>query len=183
LGFDGDLAIETRRGGKQATYLLPFGDLYSGKRAPFLPPLVQDERGGHGSSWSFVPICSEDGIKISTDKGGPMLFYEIYYHSFSRGTGVNAFTPKLELGPALERWAAVGQPLDRRPSRSVTRELELPAGAIVPIWTSSAPGTVTAIYLKRTKPSSWLWRQGKLKPTWLADLSPQCTSPPGRSLA
>ena len=179
LGFDGDLAIETRRGGKQATYLLPFGDLYSGKRAPFLPPLVQDESGGHGSSWSFVPICSEDGIKISTDKGGPMLFYEIYYHSFSRGTGVNAFTPKLELGPALERWAAVGQPLDRRPSRSVTRELELPAGAIVPIWTSSAPGTVTAIYLKLSQLSYQALRQVKIKAYWDGELEPSVNSPLG----
>jgi hypothetical protein len=179
MGFDGDLTIETRRGGKPKTDVVPFGDLYSGKRAPFLAPLVQEERGGHGSSWSFVPICSEDGIKISTDKGGPLLFHEIYYHSFSRGTEVEAFTPELDVGPAIDRWKAVGQPLDRRPSKPATREVEVPARTIVPIWTSSEPGTVTAIHLKLGNISHEALRHVRIKAYWDGEVEPSVNSPLG----
>ena len=149
--FDGDLTIETQKDGKRRADVLPYGDLYSEKRAPFLPPFTTSEEHGYGSSRTHVPICSEDGIKISTDQGGPYLFYQILYHNFAPGTPVKAFSLDMDVKPVIERWNAVGKPLDPRPSKPETRKADLPAHSIVPVWSSAEPGTVTAIYLKLQK--------------------------------
>lgn len=179
LSFDGDLRIETRRDGKPRTDVVPFRDLYSGQRAPFLEPLVREEKAGHGSAWSFVPICSEDGIKISTDKGGPMLFYEIYYHNFSAGTALEAFSPEMNIASAIARWKAVGQPLDLRPSKAVTRKLDLSARTIAPVWSYSGPGTVTAIHLHLRELSHEVLRQVRIRAYWDGEVAPSVDSPLG----
>jgi hypothetical protein len=179
LSFDGDLTIETRQNGKLKTDVVPFGDLYSGKLASFSPPLVLGEKEGNGSAYSFVPICSEDGIKISTEKRGSQLFLEIYYHTYSPGTVIKTFTPNLDVSSAMERWKAVGQPLDRRPSQPASRKVDLPAKTIVPVWSSSAPGTVTAIYLKPGKMTPEALRHVRIKAYWDGEVEPSVNSPLG----
>jgi hypothetical protein len=179
LNFDGDLTIETRRDGKLNTEVMPFGDLYTGKRAPFLSPLVLAEKEAHGSAWSFVPICSEDGIKISTEKRGSQLFYDIFYHSYSRGTSVKAYTPELDISAAVQRWKAIGQPLDSRPSNAVTRTVNLPAQSRTPLWTSSEPGTITALNLKLAKMSYAALRHVRIKAYWDGEVEPSVNSPLG----
>ena len=178
-GFGGDLTIETRQAGKPKIDVLPFGDLFSGQRAPFLRPLIREEKEAHGAASNFVPICSEGGIKISTDKGGPLLFYDIFYHTYALGTAVKAFTPDMDVSPALERWKTVGQPFDRRPSQPASRGVDLAAKTIVPVWSSSAPGTVTAIYLKPGKMTPEALRHVRLKAYWDGEVEPSVNSPLG----
>jgi hypothetical protein len=178
-GFDGNLTIETRRDGKPNAELLPFGDLYSGRRAPFLAPLVREEKEAHGSAWSFVPICSEDGIKISTDKGGPLLFYDIFYHTYSAGTAVKAFTLDMDASAAVERWKALGQPLDPRPSQVATRRVDLPARTIVPVYDASEAGTITAIHLKLGTMTHEALRHVRIKAYWDGQTAPAVDSPLG----
>jgi hypothetical protein len=177
--FDGDLAIETQRSGKRETHRIPFGDLFSEKRAPFLEPLVRSEQKGYGSARSFIPICSEDGLKISTDQGGPYLFYQILYHRSAPGTPVKAFTLDMDVRPALERWNAVGRPLDQRPSKPATRAVSLPAHTTVPVWESAEAGTVTAIYLKLGKMTPEALRYARIKAYWDGEVTPSVNSPLG----
>jgi hypothetical protein len=177
--FDGDLAIETRKDGKRKTDVIPYGDLYSEKRTPFLPPLATSEEHGYGSARTHVPICSEDGIKISTDQGGPYLFYQILYHNFAPGTPVKAFSLDMDITPALARWKAVGQPLDRRPSKPSTRKVDLPMHTTVPVWSSAEPGTVTAIYLRLQKMTPDALRYARIKAYWDGEASPSVDSPLG----
>ena len=179
VGFDGDVTIETRQGGKQFTNVLPFGDLYSGRRTPFLAPLVREEIAAHGSAWSFVPICSEDGIKISTDTGGPPLYYDFFYYSYSPGTRLIAYSPEMDVTPAIERWKALGQPFDRRPAKPVTRKIDLPARTVAPVWVSSEPGTVTAIYLKLGRMTHEALRHVWIKAYWDGEVEPSVNSPLG----
>ena len=179
LGFDGDLTIETRQGGNLNKYVLPFRDLYSGRRAPFLAPLVREEQAGHGSAWSFVPICSEDGIKISTNKGGPLLFYDIFYYTYSLGSAVKSFAPEMDVTPAVNRWKALGQPLDTRSAQFDTRDLDLPARTTVSVWASSGPGTVTAINLRLRHVSQEALRHVRIKAYWDGEREPSVNSPLG----
>ena len=177
--FDGDLSIETQQNGKQKTDVLPFGDLYSYKRPPFLAPLVQSEADGGGSAFSFVPICSEHGIKISTDKGGSLLFYEIFYHTFPPGTPVKAFDPTMDVSTARDRWKAVGEPLDRRPAAAATRKVDLPPKESVPVWSVTEAGTVTAIRLKLGKVSDAALRYIRIRAYWDGEVEPSIDSPLG----
>lgn len=179
MGFDGDLTLETQRDGKPQSEVLPFGDLYSGTHAPFLRPLVREEKEANGAASNFVPICSEDGIKISTRTGGPLLFYNIFYHTYSPGTAIEAFTPGMKITPAVERWRAVGQPLDGRPATPARRNLDLPARTTVPAWSSSGPGTITAIYLKLGKMTHEALRQVRIRMYWDDEARPSVDSPLG----
>ena len=179
VGSGGNVTIELQRDGKKRAEVLPFADLYSGARAPFLRPLVSDETRSHGSAWSFVPICSDDGIKISADKIGPFLFLDIFYHDFSPGTLVKAYTPALDVGPAIERWQGLGQPLDRRPAQSDVHNVNLPAGTTVPVWTSPAPGTVTGIYLRIGEVTYEALRHVRIRAYWDGEENPSVDSPLG----
>src|SRR3989304_894998 len=97
MSFEADVIIETRQDGKPQTETVSLNDMYSGERAPFLAPLVRDERQAHGVSWNFVPICSEDGIKASLSQGGPMFFFDVFYYSYLPGTAVKAYTPQVDV--------------------------------------------------------------------------------------
>jgi hypothetical protein len=175
--WNGDLWIRTRKGGADNTDRFPFPDLYSGRRAPFLSPLVGDEDTVHGSSWSVVPICSEDGIKIWTDKPG--LFLNIFYNDYAPGTPVTAYSPSMNVTPAIERWKDVGQPLDRRPAQSIDREVTIPSYTTVPVWSASEPGTVTGICLQVPEMSHALLRHLRIRAYWDDQNSPAIDSPIG----
>ncbi len=179
MSFNGNVTIETQKDGRTQKEVLPFGDLYSGQRAPFLAPLVRDERKAHGSSWNLVPICSEGRIKIYTDEGGPLLFYDIFYNTYAAGTAVKAFSPQMDVTPAIRRWQAIGRPLDRRAAAPATRTVDLPADTTVPVWTSAQPGTVTAIYLKLGKMTHQALRHVRIKAYWDGEAEPAVDSPLG----
>lgn len=179
LNFDGNLTIETTANGKPQRQVLPFSDFYQGTRKPFLSPLVRNEIEGQGAASSFVPICSDDGIKISTDKGGTMLFYNIFYDTYSRGTLLKPYAENMDVQPALNRWKSIGQPLDSRPSKTATVKLDLPAQTTVPVWSSQEPGTVCAIYLKLNKMSNYALRHIRIKAYWDGQFLPAVNSPIG----
>lgn len=162
--WNGALWIRTRRGGVESTDIFLFRDLYSGRRAPFLAPLVGDEDEVHGSSWSLVPICSEDGINISTDKPG--LFLNIFYNQYGPGVPVEAYSPAMDVTPAIKRWKEVGQLLDPRPSPAVDREVNLPAYANVPVWSSAEPGTITGLYIHVPQMTHEVLRHLRVRMYW-----------------
>ncbi len=162
--WNGTLWIRTRKQGRESTDTLPFRDLFSGQRSPFLAPLVGDEDEVHGSSWTHVPICSEDGIKLSTDKPG--LFLNIYYDSFGPDIPVTAYSPAMDVSTAIKRWSSVGEPLDRRPSQSAEREVSLPANTIVPLWETFAPGAITGLYIRVPETTRELLRHVRIRAYW-----------------
>ena len=178
MSFEGDLTIETISNGKQQKLVLPFSDFYAGDRKPFLSPLVRNEKEGRGSASNFVPICSEDGIKISTDKGGTMLFYNIFYHTYSLDSPVKALDD-INVQPALDRWKRIGEPFDSRPSQTTARKVDLPAHTTVPIWSASEPGTVSAIYLKLSRMTDQALRHVRIKAYWDGQYFPAVNSPIG----
>jgi hypothetical protein len=162
--WNGTLWIRTKKGGSVTTDTLPFRDLYSGRRPPFLAPLVRDEEEAHGSSWNLVPICSEDGIKLSTDKPG--LFLDIFYDLYGPNVPLVSYSPTMDVGPAIKRWQEVGQPLDRRPSKPFDQNVNLPPRTIVPVWSASEPGTITGLSLRLPKLTHEALRHVRIKAYW-----------------
>ncbi len=174
--WNGTLWIRTRKGGADNTDSFPFPDLYSGRRAPFLDPLVGDEDTVHGSSWSLVPICSEDGSRFYRQAG---LFLNIFCNDYASGMPVTAYSPSMDVGPAIERWKAIGQPLDPRPAQSIDREVSLPAYSNVPMWSSPEAGTVTGLYIQVPKTTHDLLRHVRIRAYWDGQGSAAVDSPLG----
>ena len=56
------------------------------------------------------------------------MFYQILYHNFAPGTPVKAFSLDMDVKPVIERWNAVGKPLDPRGQGPFRRE---PRSALV----------------------------------------------------
>lgn len=179
IGFDGNLHIQFNNGGATATETLSFADLHSDRRPPFLAPLVRDQSVAHGSSWSFVPICFQDGIVISADKIGRQRFFNIFYHLYAAGTRVETFTPRLDVRSAVDRWNSVGTPLDRRTSETTTRMVTVPSHGSAPVFASSGPGTITALFLRPAKLNHGALRHVRLRAYWDESAVPAVDSPLG----
>jgi len=177
--FDGDLTVEMQKNGKPDRYVLPFRELFSETRTPFLPPLVREEGKGLGSSWSLVPICSENGLRISTDQGGSYLFYEIYYHQYAPGTTLEAFSPDMDLSAARQRWQQVGEPLDPRPANTNVYTVDLPALSRTPVWSSAAAGTVTGVQIGLPAKYGNALREVRIRAWWDDAAEPAVDSPIG----
>lgn len=179
-GFGGNLYIESGKKQTASEITLPFADLFSGKQTPFLQPLVRDVTAGHGSAWSFVPVCEPDGIKLSRDepeKNG--FFYNIFYHRYGEGTKVAPFSSHIDVGAAVERWKEIGKPFDSRPAEKLTRTLTLPAQTAVPVWSVSEPGTISAVYVRLPKQTYQALRHVRLRAYWDDDAIPSIDSPLG----
>lgn len=177
--FSRNVTIETKRDGRIHEEILPFDDLYSDKRAPFLVPLVRNEKQGHGSAWNFVPICSEGHIKISTDKAGSFLFYDLFHDTYAPEIAVKAFSPRMDVSRAIKRWKAVGQPFDRRAAVPVARAVNLPADTTLTVWSFSQAGSVRAIYTKLRKMTDRARRHVRVKAYWDGETRPSVDSPLG----
>lgn len=175
--WNGTLWIRTRKGGVESTDKFPLADLYSGRRPPFLVPLVGDEDEVHGSSWSIVPICSEDGIKLSTDKPG--LFLNIFYDLYGPGVPVTAYSAAMDVSSAIHRWKALGQPLDPRPSKTVDQEVNLPAYSTTAVWSSAEPGTITGLHVHVPQMTHEVLRHLRIRIYWDGQEQPAVDSPLG----
>src|ERR1700690_283922 len=85
----------------------------------------------------------------------------------------------MDVQPSLDRWKSIGQPFDSRPSKNATAKVDLPAHTTVPVWSSSEPGTVSAIYLRLGKISDYALRRVRIKAYWDSQYLPAVNSPIG----
>jgi hypothetical protein len=89
---------------------LPFRDLFSGKRSPFLSPVVGV---GAGGFYSYLPLPYKDSCKVVV-KAENFQFYQINYATYPAGSGIESYTaaPSIEfqrqLGKARELLASSG---------------------------------------------------------------------------
>lgn len=80
LYFDGEATPRIR---------LPFRDLFTGKREPFVEPLVGSAAGGN---YSYVPIPYRRSLKIRI-VAEKVQFYQIHYATFAAGTATTSWSP------------------------------------------------------------------------------------------
>jgi hypothetical protein len=81
-------------GESSASFSIKFNDLFSGKVAPFLEPVVGKRVGGW---YSYLPIPYKNGIKI-VFRGKKILFHQIQYRRYTGNEQVISFAPSLPDG-------------------------------------------------------------------------------------
>jgi D-arabinan exo alpha-(1,3)/(1,5)-arabinofuranosidase (non-reducing end) len=121
---------------------LPFRDLFTGRREPFVEPLVGSAAGGN---YSYVPLAYERSLKIRI-RAEKVQFYQINYATFAAGTALSSWTPsdyelhRDDFDRARELWGAAGEDV---------HGFTTPPGATVTTSRASktlAPGTTSTLF-------------------------------------
>ncbi|HZO88476.1 MAG TPA: DUF2961 domain-containing protein, partial [Chthonomonadaceae bacterium] len=145
----------------------PMQDLFLGKVAPFVSPLVGHKSGGW---YSFFPMPFQKGCRIEvTDPGG--MYYQVQYQLFPDGTPVRTFTRGLTpedqraLETVQDQWAHLGS--DPWPSSELTTEangrVTLAAGETKTLATLNGPAEISAFRVKVTPADRYTLRQTVLR--------------------
>ena len=80
--FDGEATPRIR---------MPFRQMFEGKQAPFVKPLVDGAGGGY---YSYVPICYRKSCKILV-RAKTFQFYDLNYATFPANAPIQTFDPKV----------------------------------------------------------------------------------------
>jgi hypothetical protein len=117
---------------------LPFRQLFTGERSPFLAPLVGS---GAGGNYSYVPIAYRTSCKVVL-RARTLQFYQINYATYPEGTPVPSWDTGVadELEPARGLWSSAGEDVHRYTT---------PPGAVVTprrVVKSLAPGEATTLF-------------------------------------
>ncbi len=161
----------------------PMQDLFLGKVAPFVSPLVGHKSGGW---YSFFPMPFQKGCRIEvTDPGG--MYYQVQYQLFPDGTPVRTFTRGLTpedqraLETVQDQWAHLGS--DPWPSSELTTEangrVTLAAGETKTLATLNGPAEISAFRVKVTPADRYTLRQTVLRVYWDGAQKPGVEAPLG----
>jgi len=176
--FDGESSPRLR---------LPFIDLFSGKRFPFLPPVAGL---GAGGFYSYVPLAYKESLKVVV-KADHFNFYQINYATYPESAGVETYAaePSAEFRSHLERArllfsssgsdvSAFGTPPGRRVQ---TRRA---GGALAPgqtftVFESQRPGRVVGLRLGPAASFAGKARDLVLRAYWDGESRPAINCPVG----
>jgi hypothetical protein len=78
-------------GEKKPRIAIPFIDMFSGKKAPFLDPLCGSQLGGH---YCYLPVPYERSLRIVL-KGNLLRFHQTQYRTLRNGEKVTSFSMDL----------------------------------------------------------------------------------------
>lgn len=163
---------------------LPCRDLFSGKVAPFVNPLVEHVGGG---AYSYVPIPFEKSCKIVL-RAKTFQFYDLNYAVYPEGTPIKSYDPKASHTAEIDRARMVfdiGSDLSPisapAGSRLTTTKFQqtLPYNKPVTLWESNRPGRIAGL---KIGPASVLASKDRdliLKITWDGDSKPAVLCPAG----
>ncbi len=177
IGHKGNLHVYTDRSGKPA-YSIPFAELYSGKKSPFVRPFVGAEEETHGSSWCYVPIPFTDYCKLTTDEMEKPHFLNIFAHKYAKNTPVEPFDPDLALDEAAKWWSDPVPLVVSGDSRKLHKTQTIPARGLFTALDCEGAGAITGIRI-RFPNSSAFERAGKLqlRAYWDGRVAPYVDSP------
>ena len=166
-------------------------DLFGGKVAPFVAPLVGHRSGGW---YSFFPMPFQKSCRIEvTDPGN--LYYHVQYQRFADNTAVRTFTPTLSgedqaaLQTVTAQWNGMGaNPLAaplanlsayQAGTKTTSGSVSLPAGQTRTLTTLNGAGRVTALHLALVPADRVTLRQTLLRVYWDGAKQPGIESPVG----
>jgi len=163
-------------------------ELFRGRRAPFLPPLVFDSFASSGGYACYVPFPFQRRLRITTQNR--VGFYNIYYHTYSPDRRIESWTGQEDLSELIRIWTQPGiDPKPRREGQIFSGTVALPApalpdGELVPsrsdVLTWEGVGAVSSLRLNPLFPLSpyqlnHLW----LRIYWDGGSSPSVDAPLG----
>lgn len=129
---------------------LPFRDLFSGVREPFVRPLVESALGGNVS---YVPVPYESSLTIVL-RAEKLQFYQINYATYPSGHRLSAWNESREdLEKARRLWSAAGSdvrsfvtPPGAEPT-SLTVRRSLEPGKSTTLFEIEKPGRIVGLRL------------------------------------
>lgn len=166
---------------------LKFSDLFSGKRYPFLRPVVGNEIGGY---YSYLPIPYAKGCIIKY-KGERMQFIQIQYREITGSEEVTSFPSSLSEGEkealayAVEFWKLAGNLLtDKLPAlhgevRSAEIRVSLQPGESKPLFRRNRGGRIVGLEIRPLQPLNERFSDIILKARWNREAIPAIYSPLG----
>ena len=132
---------------------LKFIDLFSGKKYPFLRPVVGNEVGGY---YCYLPIPYQKACKI-VFKGSRMQFHQIHYRELKGGKTISSFPKTFSkeedeaLSSMIKVWQNSGESLKvLLPSlmekvKTSTKSMILKPGDILPAFSATTGGRVIGV--------------------------------------
>ncbi|HEY7696870.1 MAG TPA: glycoside hydrolase family 172 protein, partial [Vicinamibacteria bacterium] len=161
---------------------LPFRDLFSGARAPFVRPLVGSALGGN---YSYVPIPYERSLEIVL-RAEKLQFYQINYATYPAGfslPSLSASSEDLERARAL--WSSAGSdahsfvtpPGAASTSLEVTKRIE--PGKTTTLFQIDEPGRIVGMRLSPASAFAGKDRALVLRIYWDDDPMPAVDVPVG----
>jgi hypothetical protein len=166
-------------GAAEPRFQLPFRDLFSGSREPFLRPLVYSALGGNVS---YVPIPYERSLTIVI-RAEKLQFYQINYATYASGVTLPSVGDELERARRLFRLAGedvhafVTPPGAEATSRKVSSSLE--PGKTATLFEIEEPGRIVGLRLGPTSAFSGKDRAVVLRIYWDDDEKPGVEVPAG----
>lgn len=166
---------------------LPFIDLFSGRRFPFLSPVSGV---GGGGFYTYLPLSYRESLKIVV-KAERFNFYQINYATYPAGAGVESYAaePSAEFRAGLERarelFASAGRDLSAYAappgSRVQTRKVSgtLAPGQTFTVFESQRPGRVVGLKLGPAASFAGKARDILLRAYWDGETSPAINCPVG----
>ena len=158
-------------------------DLFLGKVAPFIKPIVGHKSGGW---FSFFPMPFQKSCRIEvTDPEG--MYYHVQYQLYPDGTQIKTFTPdlssddKLALDTIVKQWNHLGDnPEDPNPSLKAEKgKFKLNAGASRSFANLKGAGEVQVFGLKMSPADRLSLRQTVLRVYWDNAKKPAIEAPVG----
>lgn len=127
---------------------MPLADLFSGRRAPFAPPLVGDAGASSGGFFSYVPLTFAKSLRVTVtpDKG---IYYNVDFHELPADATVATWTGNEDLSAARATWAAAGSdPRAGDPSGAVESTFDLAPAETRTLFDGDGPGELSALELR-----------------------------------
>lgn len=162
---------------------IPFRQLFTGEREPFVSPIVGY---GAGGFYSYLPITFEHSIRIVA-RAESIQFYQMNYAIYPEDVGVTTFEgyTREQLAAAVELFGSAGENVSWATAppgatiRTETRSLTLAPGETGMLFESSEPGRIVGL---RIGPASALAGKGRdvvVQMHWDDDPQPAVLSPLG----
>lgn len=169
----------------------PMQDLFLGKVAPFVAPLVGHKSGGW---YCYFPMPFAKRCRMEVTDPGSM-YYHVQYQRFPDNRAVATFTRQLSqsdekaLGMVLAQWSSNGEnpitawtpalPDYRSSTKSIGSVVSLPAGQTRLLGNLVGPGVVKALRLALVPADRVTLRQTLLRVYWDGATKPAIEAPVG----
>lgn len=150
-----------------------FPDLFDGKLAPFISPLVYRRDGAQSASDCYLPIPFAKHIKITADKAHGE-YYHFNYVTFPKDQPVASFRLPLTteeqaaLRTMTEVWSNSGR--DPKPQwpdqQTITRTITLAPGQTAELCSLHETGVIRAIRARVKSDQRYAWRKLVLRGVW-----------------
>ena len=160
-----------------------FNDLFSGKVAPFVKPLVDAYM--VGGYYSYVPIPYAKGCKIIF-RGEKIMFHQVQYREYDPSYKIETFSlaaalaQKNFLQKIAHLWSNENRTIDNfeyTGIKTIAHHIELQPGESATIARITSGGRITGIELDPPAIFNGLYKQADIKITWDDEAAPAVHMP------